>query len=148
MLEMAGKCSNYARNGGLCFSFWIMLFEADYAKNYASIFIVSMPSRASVDTAGPGGKPKWLQMNFGFNVAMRAAPILSKISGKLLSWFKRSIERERSFSDTHTKTSRHYDFRVVIAGMLPLPKSPSSCHDMAILITWGHALELRCSRTM
>ena len=37
MLEMAGKCSSYARNWGLCFSFWIMLFEADYAKNYASI---------------------------------------------------------------------------------------------------------------
>ena len=37
MLEMAGKCSNYARNWGLCFSFWIMPFEADYAKNYASI---------------------------------------------------------------------------------------------------------------
>ena len=37
MLEMAGKCSNDARNRGLCFSFWIMLFEADYAKNYASI---------------------------------------------------------------------------------------------------------------
>ena len=34
---MAGKCSNYARNWGLCFSFWIMLFEADYAKKYASI---------------------------------------------------------------------------------------------------------------
>ena len=32
---MAGKCSNYAR--GSCFSFWIMLFEADYAKNYAGI---------------------------------------------------------------------------------------------------------------
>ena len=30
MLEMAGKCSNYARNWGLCFSFWNMLFEADY----------------------------------------------------------------------------------------------------------------------
>ena len=37
MLEMAGKYSNYARNWGLCFSFWMMLFEADYAKNYASI---------------------------------------------------------------------------------------------------------------
>ena len=34
---MAGKGTNYARNWGLCFSFWIMLFEADYAKNYASI---------------------------------------------------------------------------------------------------------------
>ena len=31
------KCSNHARNWGLCFSVWIMLFEADYAKNYASI---------------------------------------------------------------------------------------------------------------
>ena len=37
MLEMAEKCSNYAKNWGLCFSFWIMLCEADYAKNYASI---------------------------------------------------------------------------------------------------------------
>ena len=37
MLEMAAKCSNYAKNSGLCFFFWIMLFEADYAKNYASI---------------------------------------------------------------------------------------------------------------
>ena len=37
---MAGKCSNYARNWGLCFSFWIMLFEADYAKNYASIILL------------------------------------------------------------------------------------------------------------
>ena len=36
MLEMAAKCSNYANNSGLCFLFWIMLFEADYAKNYAS----------------------------------------------------------------------------------------------------------------
>ena len=39
MLEMAAKCSNYARNWGLCFSFWIMLFEADYAKNDASILL-------------------------------------------------------------------------------------------------------------
>ena len=37
MLEIAAKCSNYAKNSGLCFFFWIMLFEADYAKNYASI---------------------------------------------------------------------------------------------------------------
>ena len=37
MLEMAAKCSNYAKNSGLCFPFWIILFEADYAKNYASI---------------------------------------------------------------------------------------------------------------
>ena len=37
MLEMAAKCSNYAKNSGLCFLFWIILFEADYAKNYASI---------------------------------------------------------------------------------------------------------------
>ena len=37
VLEMAAKCSNYAKNPGLCFFFWIMLFEADYAKNYASI---------------------------------------------------------------------------------------------------------------
>ena len=37
MLKTAAKCSNYAKNKGLCFSFWIMLFEADYAKNYASI---------------------------------------------------------------------------------------------------------------
>ena len=37
MLKMAAKCKNYARNWGLCFSFWIMLFDADYAKNYASI---------------------------------------------------------------------------------------------------------------
>ena len=37
MLEMAEKCSNYAKNWSLCFSFWIMLCEADYAKNYASI---------------------------------------------------------------------------------------------------------------
>ena len=37
MLKTATKGSNYAKNLGLCFSFWIMLFEADYAKNYASI---------------------------------------------------------------------------------------------------------------
>ena len=37
MLKTAAKCSKYAKNYGLCFSFWIMLFEADYAKNYASI---------------------------------------------------------------------------------------------------------------
>ena len=37
MLEMAAKCSNYAKNSGLCFLFWIILFQADYAKNYASI---------------------------------------------------------------------------------------------------------------
>ena len=37
MLEMAAKCSNYAETSGLCFPFWIILFEADYAKNYASI---------------------------------------------------------------------------------------------------------------
>ena len=37
MLEMAAKCSNYAKNSGLCFLFWIILFEAEYAKNYASI---------------------------------------------------------------------------------------------------------------
>ena len=43
MLEMAGKCSNYARNWGLCFTFWIMLFEADYAKNYASILYQCLP---------------------------------------------------------------------------------------------------------
>ena len=45
MLEMAGKCSNYARNRGLCFSFWIMLFEADYAKNYASILYQCLVDR-------------------------------------------------------------------------------------------------------
>ena len=37
MLKTATKGSGYAKNLGLCFSFWIMLFEADYAKNYASI---------------------------------------------------------------------------------------------------------------
>ena len=37
MLEIAAKCSNYAKKWGLCLFFWIMLFEADYAKNYASI---------------------------------------------------------------------------------------------------------------
>ena len=37
MLEIAAKCSNYAKNWGLCLFFWIMLFEAEYAKNYASI---------------------------------------------------------------------------------------------------------------
>ena len=37
MLEMAAKCSSYAKSSGLCFPFWIILFEADYAKNYASI---------------------------------------------------------------------------------------------------------------
>ena len=37
MLEMAAKCSNYAKNSGLCFFVWIMLFEADHAKNCASI---------------------------------------------------------------------------------------------------------------
>ena len=37
MLEIAAKSSNYAKNWGLCLFFWIMLFEADYAKNYASI---------------------------------------------------------------------------------------------------------------
>ena len=47
MLEMAGKCSNYARNWGLCFSFWIMLFEADYAKNYASILYQCLPAELS-----------------------------------------------------------------------------------------------------
>ena len=31
------KCLNYAKNSGLCFFFWMMLFEADYAKHYASI---------------------------------------------------------------------------------------------------------------
>ena len=37
MPEIAAKSSNYAKNWGLCLFFWIMLFEADYAKNYASI---------------------------------------------------------------------------------------------------------------
>ena len=48
MLEMAGKCSNYARNWGLCFSFWIMLFEADYAKNYASILYQCLPTGSHI----------------------------------------------------------------------------------------------------
>ena len=53
MQEMAGKCSNYAWNWGLCFSFWIMLFEADYAKNYAGILYQcqtapSQPARLDV----------------------------------------------------------------------------------------------------
>ena len=39
---MVGKCSNYARNWELCFSLWNMLFQADYAKNYASIFGASL----------------------------------------------------------------------------------------------------------
>ena len=43
MLEMAAKCSNYAKNSGLCFLFWIILFEADYAKNYASILYQCLP---------------------------------------------------------------------------------------------------------
>ena len=52
MLEMAEKCSNYAKNWGLCFSFWIMLCEADYAKNDASILYqclaaVSLPRALS-----------------------------------------------------------------------------------------------------
>ena len=44
MLEMAAKCSNYAKNSGLCFLFWIILFEADYAKNYASILYQCLPA--------------------------------------------------------------------------------------------------------
>ena len=43
MLEMAAKCSNYAKNSGLCFPFWIILFEADYARNYASILYQCLP---------------------------------------------------------------------------------------------------------
>ena len=43
MLEIAAKCSNYAKNWGLCLFFWIMLFEADYAKNYASILYQCLP---------------------------------------------------------------------------------------------------------
>ena len=44
----------------LCFSFWIMLFEADYAKNYASILYQCLAGRTatlcgpSVDLLGPG----------------------------------------------------------------------------------------------
>ena len=52
MLEMAGKCSNYARNWGLCFSFWIMLFEADYAKNYASILYQCLAASRSCRAVG------------------------------------------------------------------------------------------------
>ena len=47
MLKTAAKCSNYAENQGLCFSFWIMLFEADYAKNYASIMYQCLGTRYS-----------------------------------------------------------------------------------------------------
>ena len=36
MLELAAKCSNYAKNSGLCFLFWIILFEAEYAKKYVN----------------------------------------------------------------------------------------------------------------
>ena len=47
MREMAAKCSNYAKNSGLCFFFWIMLFEleADYAKNYDSILYQCLTPR-------------------------------------------------------------------------------------------------------
>ena len=44
MLEMAAKCSNWAKNSGLCFLFWIILFEADYAKNYAGILYQCLPA--------------------------------------------------------------------------------------------------------
>ena len=44
MLEIAAKCSKYAKNWGLCLFFWIMLFEADYAKNYASILYQCLSS--------------------------------------------------------------------------------------------------------
>ena len=47
MLEMAEKCSNYAKNWGLCFSFWIMLCDADYAKNYASILCQCLSASSS-----------------------------------------------------------------------------------------------------
>ena len=48
MLEMAAKCSNYAKNSGLCFLFWIILFEADYAKNYAGILYQCLPINQKV----------------------------------------------------------------------------------------------------
>ena len=50
MLEMAEKCSNYAKNWGLRFSFWIMLCEADYAKNYAGILYQCLPGTACCAT--------------------------------------------------------------------------------------------------
>ena len=44
------------KNWGVCFSFWIMLFEADYAKNHASIMYQCLPSlplkRTKVRTSG------------------------------------------------------------------------------------------------
>ena len=57
MLEMVAKCSNYAKNSGLCFLFWIILFEADYAKNYVSILYqclatVQVLTFGGYDTAG------------------------------------------------------------------------------------------------
>ena len=52
MLEMAAKCSNYAKKSGLCFLFWIILFEADYAKNYASILYQCL-TRGGGDIVAP-----------------------------------------------------------------------------------------------
>ena len=59
MLEMAAKCSNYAKNWGLCLFFWIMLFAADYAKNYASILyqcLACMPKSANPSTGYKSAK--------------------------------------------------------------------------------------------
>ena len=49
ILEIAAKCSNNAKNWGLGFFFWIMLFEVDYAKNYASILYQCLqPGRRTI----------------------------------------------------------------------------------------------------
>ena len=65
MLEMTEKCSNYAKNWGLCFPFWIMLCEADYAKNYASILYQCLAIIPESQSATPVGEaPAWMTTTF------------------------------------------------------------------------------------
>ena len=74
MLEMAEKCSNYAKNWGLCFFFWIILCEADYAKNYASILYQHISACSSTKLSDSTDKSPFSQSSATVTSSTRNLP--------------------------------------------------------------------------